>query len=121
MRDTLLDLQDFCQISARLVARGKHAYDADEALHLAGEAIVHRVGEAVARLDRLAPDFLADHPQIEWRKMKGMRNVVAHEYLRVDHEIIWNALVNRLPGVATLLDGVLRERLAYPNSEGRPR
>ena len=57
-------------MASRLVARGKESYDADQALQLAAEAITHRIGEAVARLPE---DFLANHPDLEWRNMKGMR------------------------------------------------
>jgi len=98
---TLLDLLDLGAMAARLVARGKTAYDVDEALQLAGEAIVHRVGEAVARLP---DDFVIAHPSVEWRKIKAMRNLVAHGYLRIDKEILWNALTDKMPELVTYLD-----------------
>lgn len=104
VRDTLLDLSEFGAIAAHLVARGKSAYDADDVLRLAGEAIMHRVGEAVARLPG---EFIADHPGVEWRKMKQMRNIVAHDYLRVDHEIVWNALTGKMPEVTTFIQMLL--------------
>jgi uncharacterized protein with HEPN domain len=41
--------------------------------------------------------------------MKAIRNIVAHDYQRVDHEILWPALKEKLPGVAAdvraILDG----------------
>jgi uncharacterized protein with HEPN domain len=106
VRDTAMDLLEFGGLAARLVARGKSAYDSDETLQLAGEAILHRVGEAVARL----PDsFTSDHPVIEWRKMKHMRNIVAHDYARVDHEIVWMALEDRMPEVTGYIERLLLE------------
>jgi uncharacterized protein with HEPN domain len=104
VRDTAIDLVEFGRMAARLVARGKPAYDSDEALELAGEAILRRVGEAVARL----PDsFTSDHPAIEWRKMKQMRNIVAHDYARVDHEIVWTALEAKMPEVTAYIERLL--------------
>lgn len=94
---TLTDLLRFTDTAARLVARGRDSYDADEALQLAAEAILHKIGEAVARL----PDeFTGDHPEVAWRSMKAIRNIVAQAYDQVDYQIIWNAMAVRLPAEA---------------------
>lgn len=56
--------------------------------------MLHKIGEAVTRL----PDaFLDQHREVPWRAMRGLRNAVAHEYDQVDYQLIWNALVHRLP------------------------
>jgi uncharacterized protein with HEPN domain len=44
------------------------------------------IGEASNRIDA---DFKLSHPEIEWRRMKGLRNRLIHEYFGVDIEIIW--------------------------------
>lgn len=101
----LRDLLAFAGMAERLVARGKSAYDSDEHLRLAAEAVLHKIGEAVARLPAA---FTADHPEIPWQTMKATRSIVAHQYELVDYEIIWNALSIRLPremaSVRILLD-----------------
>ncbi|WP_407699378.1 HepT-like ribonuclease domain-containing protein, partial [Streptomyces alkaliphilus] len=75
-------------------------------LRLSGEAILHRIGEAVARP---ANDFTTAHPEVRWRAMKGMRDLVAHDYGAVDHGIPWNAMAHNLPQEAAhvrrILDG----------------
>lgn len=95
-RQALKDFLEFGRSAQRLVARGRDAYDADEMLRLAAEAVVHRIGESVSRLDAA---FTEGHPEIPWRRMKGMRNVVAHDYGAVDPQIVWNALASELPEV----------------------
>lgn len=103
---TLRDLVRFADMAARLVARGKRSYESDEALRLAAEAVLHKIGEGVARL----PDgFIAAHPDVAWRSMKATRNIVAHGYEQVDYELIWNALSNRLPAEADRIRDVLSE------------
>ena len=103
---TLRDLIGFTDTAARLVARGKRSYDSDEALRLAAEVILHNIGEAVARL----PDeFVTAHPKVAWRSMKATRNVVAHKYEQVDYQLIWNALVNRLPAEAARIREILAD------------
>lgn len=104
---TLRDLVRFADTAGRLVARGKKSYESDEAVRLAAEAVLHKIGEAVARL----PDeFVADHPAVSWRSMKATRNIVAHEYEQVDYEIIWNALAHRLPREMEVVRDLLHER-----------
>ncbi|ORA39755.1 hypothetical protein BST20_08230 [Mycobacterium branderi] len=104
---TLEELIRFTDTAARLVARGKSVYDSDEAVRLAAEAILHKIGEAVARL----PDgFVAAHPDVAWRSMKATRTIVARQYDQVDYEIIWNALVRRLPVEADRIRLILENR-----------
>ncbi|MDK1473024.1 DUF86 domain-containing protein [Streptomyces sp. 549] len=103
-RQTLHDFLDFAATAGRLVTRGREAYDGDEMLRLSGEAILHRIGEAVARLD---DDFTAAHPEVRWRAMKGMRNLVAHDYGAVDHDILWNAIAHNLPQEAAHVQRIL--------------
>ena len=93
-RQSLADLLSFGELAADLVARGKQAYDDDVALQLAGEAIQHRIGEAVSRLPEA---LIADNPQIRFRAMKGARNLVAHNYGIIDPEIVWNTLAAEFP------------------------
>lgn len=105
-RLSLLDFLDFADLGADLVSRGKEAYDRDVHLRLSGEAIVHKLGEAVARL----PDELIDaHPEVPFRRVRRMRNLVAHAYDRADPEILWTTMSTQLPDMARqvgeLLDG----------------
>ncbi|MET0966589.1 MAG: HepT-like ribonuclease domain-containing protein [Nakamurella sp.] len=80
-----------------MVARGRPAYDADEAIRLAGEAVVHRLGEAIARL----PDaFIEEFPAMRLKAFKGMRNLVAHRYHDVDYQILWSTMVVDIPELA---------------------
>lgn len=105
-RRTLGDIIDFSGMAARLVARGRRAYDQDEALPLAAEAVLHRIGEAVSRL----PETLtAAHPEVRWRLMRGMRNLIAHKYEVVDPVIVWNTLVYELPVDAAAIEAILAE------------
>jgi len=106
VRNTLRDLLDFGAMAERLVARGKDAYDHDETLRLAGEAILHRIGEAVARLPAT---FTVAHPAVEWRTIKATRNVVAHQSGKIDHEMLWSGLAGKLPETTSYIQGLLDE------------
>jgi uncharacterized protein with HEPN domain len=103
---TLEEFIDFAALGARLVARGRDAYDSDEMPRLAGEAILHRIGETVARL---SDELTMAHQQVNWRAMKGMRNIVTHEYGAIDHSLLWNSLSNDLPREAAEVRKIIGE------------
>ena len=45
-----------------------------------------QIGELV---NHLSDDFKSQYNVIPWRKMRGMRNYVAHEYGSIDLEVVW--------------------------------
>lgn len=64
------------------------------------------IGEAARHVP---PDFRALHPEISWREMGDMRNVVIHEYFGVDLEILWETIQHELPPLMPLLQKMLQE------------
>ncbi|MFD3511069.1 DUF86 domain-containing protein [Nocardia sp. NPDC058666] len=103
---SLRDFLAFSEMAARIVSGGKAAYDSDEITRLAAEAVLHRLGESVARLPA---EFIAAHPEVSWRGVKATRNLVAHNYDAVDHTILWNLLATRLPKEAAGVREILLE------------
>lgn len=67
------------------------------------------IGEAARRIPS---DIRMLHPEIPWREMADMRNVVIHEYFGVDLQIIWETIQCDLPALAPLL-----RRIAAENSQ----
>ena len=43
------------------------------------------IGEASLRIDE---DFRLENPQIEWKKLRGFRNRIVHDYFGIDNEIV---------------------------------
>jgi uncharacterized protein with HEPN domain len=78
-----------CGVAADLVARGRLALDADEALWLAGERAVEVAGEATGQL---SDEAIAACPTVAWRELRGTRVILAHAYHRVDRELLWDIL-----------------------------
>lgn len=52
------------------------------------------IGEMVAKI---SDDFKIANPQVNWLRIKGFRNIVAHEYFGIDAEEVWQIIVNDLP------------------------
>lgn len=68
------------------------------------------IGEAVNHINRTAPDFIAQHPELPWAEMRDMRNVVIHAYFAVDLIVVWRTVKNDLPAFKQQIDHLLIER-----------
>ena len=54
-------------------------------------------------------ELQATHPEIPWREMIGMRNVVVHDYADVDLALVWKTVREDLPGLVRRLNAILEE------------
>jgi uncharacterized protein with HEPN domain len=62
------------------------------------------IGEAAINIPT---EVQAKYPDIPWRLMSDMRNVIAHEYFQVNLRIVWNTTQNNLPPLVALLEALL--------------
>ena len=60
--------------------------------------------------EKLTEDFkLKTENQIDWFKIRGFRNIIAHNYFGIDAEEVWQIIVNSLPGVEAKLKKILKK------------
>ncbi|MDB9518083.1 DUF86 domain-containing protein [Roseofilum reptotaenium CS-1145] len=62
------------------------------------------IGEAVASS---IEDWESADPTIPWHQIRGMRNMVIHEYFRVDLEVVWQTTQLDLPALKVALQRIL--------------
>ena len=95
------DLASFVGQAAFITSHGRDAYVADDQqgmlLRNAGERVLIKVATVVERLPQA---FKEAHPDVAWQDIGRMRNLVAHHNDHVDDDLMWNALVMRVPDLS---------------------
>ena len=61
------------------------------------------IGEAVKNIYE---EVRKNHPNVEWRQIMAMRNVLAHEYWGIDDQVVWNAIRKNLPELKIIITRV---------------
>jgi len=62
------------------------------------------LGEAARRI---STDFQHAHPNIDWQRIIGLRNIIAHRYAEVRQEILWTIINSELTSLLTHLEALL--------------
>jgi uncharacterized protein with HEPN domain len=94
---TLRQLTDALERALKLLGGlSAEEFTADEMRHLAVARLLEIAGEAVTRLP---PDVREAHPEIPWREMVGLRNILIHAYDRVDLLVVHQILTGEVPAV----------------------
>lgn len=64
------------------------------------------IGEAV---NALPTDLLELHSEIPWTRIVGFRNIVVHEYFRLDLNVVWAIVQHSLPPLREVVNRMLTE------------
>lgn len=59
------------------------------------------IGEATKRISQ---GFRQQYPEIPWREMAGMRDVIVHEYDQLDLDVVWDVVENKIPELLSLIN-----------------
>lgn len=66
--------------------------------------------EVMGEAARNVPDEVRNaHPEIPWKRIVGLRNIVAHAYFGVDLENVWKIVGENVPGVRPSVEALLAE------------
>ena len=65
------------------------------------------IGEATKRLSK---EFRVTNPNVPWLDMAGMRDILIHNYIDVDLDIVWKTASESIPDLEKLLQNLTWER-----------
>ena len=68
------------------------------------------IGEGVKGVDKLTEKKLLSHyPEMDWKGVMGMRDIIAHHYFDLDAEIVYDVIKNDLPKLKDVLQQIINE------------
>jgi uncharacterized protein with HEPN domain len=80
--------------------------DADPKLRFALTRTLEIIGEAASRI---TPECQAQHPQIPWSLIVGMRNRLIHAYFDINLDQVWDTVTGDLPSLVEELQKILSD------------
>ena len=105
LRDrTIADkILEYCGEIENILVRLNHSEEAfrkDKGLSAGAVFYIAQIGELAAHFSK---EFKDEHNEIPWREIKGMRNILIHEYHAASSKTIWETAMGDIPALRALL------------------
>ncbi len=89
----------------------KHYVDSDLILQNGLAKLIQDIGEAA---NRVTAALQSENPDIPWRVMIDMRNLLVHDYMEIDFDILWKTAIEDLPPLIAQLEALLATKCDNP-------
>ncbi len=97
VRDAISKIESYTQ-------GGREAFFADTKTQ---DAVIRNLEIIDEAVKNLSADLRAEHPEMPWTRIAGMRDVLIHDYFGVRLETVWNAVEHRLPELKRCVEALL--------------
>jgi uncharacterized protein with HEPN domain len=68
------------------------------------------IGEVLKQIDKLTDSkLLVNYPEIDWKKAKGMRDIITHHYFDIDAETIYAVCEEHVTEMKNVMVKILRD------------
>ena len=92
-------------------------WESFESNKMVQDAVTRKI-EILGEAARNIPESIASGaPDVPWHEIRGMRNIIAHDYFYVDAEIVWRVACDRLPDLKVCLEALY---IQISKREGTP-
>jgi uncharacterized protein with HEPN domain len=105
-RERLLDILESVERIEAQTVRGRDAFADDELAQTAVIRWVEIIGEAARGVSE---ELRQAHPEVPWRQMVAMRNVLIHGYFDIDVDLVWSVAQSDLPKLGLQVRAILDE------------
>ncbi|MBW4460685.1 MAG: DUF86 domain-containing protein [Nodosilinea sp. WJT8-NPBG4] len=104
--ERLQDILDAIAAIERYTQQGQAAFESQELIQVWIAHHLQMIGEAATAL---SPDLKARYSNISWPQIIGLRNLLVHEYFRVDTQVLWDIANNDLQPLKTSIQAILQD------------
>lgn len=108
MRDDaerIRDIKECLEKIEKYTARGKKVFYEDELIQT---WVIHHL-QIIGEASRATSEqFKSKYPNVLWVKIADFRNLLVHEYFRVDFKIVWAIVQNELPKLKKQIEDILK-------------
>jgi uncharacterized protein with HEPN domain len=97
VKDERLYLIHICECIARIegyTTEGREAFLADTKTQ---DAVLRNLQTLAESSQRLSAELKAAHPDVDWRGISGLRNILVHDYLGINLVRVWEIVERDLP------------------------
>ena len=103
--------------------RFKPIYSSDDFLDTeAGQGVLDSIcmqliafGESLKNIDKVTNhEFLKKYPNIEWKKAKGLRDIITHHYFDLDAETVYDVCKNEIPKIDPIIKKMIKDLKSKP-------
>ena len=113
MRDSriyLIHIRDCIARIKEYTSEGKQAFLEDLKTQ---DAVIRNLEVMSESVSQLPSQWTAAHPDIEWKKIKQLRNRLAHEYLSINLDIIWDIIERDIIELEETIEAIPTVGFAY--------
>ncbi len=119
-KDNLLDMLDFVKHQIEFIEEStKDVSKVNDLLVTMTGMVLYNstlmclqtIGETLKNVDNLTDrKFLSVfYPDVQWKNIVGLRNIISHEYLDTDHEEIFNIVKDDLPELLPIIESIIKD------------
>lgn len=72
--------------------------------------LILAIGESVKGIDKMTnKQLLVKYPQVDWKGVMGIRDIIAHHYFDIDESIVFDVVKNKLPDMLETINKIIDE------------
>ena len=87
-----------------VLGKTRDSLDTDQQIEFALEKAFEIIGEAAGKITQATRE---EYPQIAWKQMIGMRNILIHGYMDIDRDQVWKAVADAIPVLTAQLEKII--------------
>ena len=105
-RERMLDILEAIERIEKYADDGKEIFESDELIQTWMVHHIEIIGEACRSL---SDEFQAQHANVPWADIIGMRNILVHHYFGIDTDAVWSVIEKDIPELKLNIEMIIKK------------